>query len=69
MRYEDIVEAQRNRDAKDAGSPAEADDGLSVKALHPRPRRIKDHGKQELEEAQVAANALGMGDYCSVLQF
>jgi hypothetical protein len=67
MSYEDIVEAQRQRDLKEA--TAEVSRGRRSKR-NPAAQvlRKRSHG-QELEEAEQEIKALGMEEYCSVLDF
>ena len=71
MSYEDIVEAQAKRAAKEA-----AKEGATVKGKRGRKRKIpapvdapaKRTKRSELEIAKDEIEAEGLGNYCSVLQ-
>ena len=68
MSYEDIVEAQKQRDIKDAAAEAvrsrrRSNGKSSTQVLGKRSRG------QELELAKREIKALGMERYCSVLDF
>ncbi|KAE8440294.1 hypothetical protein EG329_009812 [Mollisiaceae sp. DMI_Dod_QoI] len=67
MSYEDIVEAQKQRDMKDAatvtGGRGSKRRNLTVQVLGKRSRG------QEFEEAEHEIRASGMAGYCSVLDF
>ena len=70
MSYEDIVEAQRQRDIKDASTDSVPKRGRG------RPRRKsttqvlgKRSRSQDLEVAEQEIRLLGIEEYCSVLQF
>ena len=69
MSYEDIVEAQRKRDMKEAGVAGGSRRSSKRKSAASAHMPRKRSRKQELEEAQLEVEAFGMGDYCSVLQF
>ncbi len=66
MSYEDIVEAQKQRDIKEAAEAARgrrSKRGPSTQALGKRSRG------QELDEAEHEIRGSGMAGYCSVLDF
>jgi hypothetical protein len=70
MSYEDIVEAQKKRDAKDASASGGTRRSGKRKGRPPvkgtankRPRTT------ELEDAEEEIKASGLGEYCSGLQF
>ncbi len=70
LSYEDIVEAQKQRDEKEAG--AEAVQGRQRSKRHESTLKQvirKRSWGQELEEAENEIRALGMESYCSVLRF
>jgi hypothetical protein len=67
MSYEDIVEAQAKRDAKEA-AVAKGKRGRKRKATTPEQTQAKRTRKSELEVAEAEIEAEGMGNYCSVLQ-
>jgi hypothetical protein len=69
MSYEDIVEAQAKRDAKEA---------VVVKGKRGRPKRkssapvlveAKRTRKSEVEAAEDEIKAMGLENHCSILQF
>ena len=62
MNYEDIVEAQAKRDAKEA-AVVKGKRGRKRKATAPEQTQAKRTRKNEMEVAE------GMGSYCSVLRF
>ena len=69
LSYEDIVEAQRQRDIKEASADTAPKRGRG------RPRRksptqvLGKSRSQELEVAEHEIRSLGMEEYCSVLRF
>ncbi|PMD59026.1 uncharacterized protein K444DRAFT_724793, partial [Hyaloscypha bicolor E] len=67
MSYEDIVEAQKQRDIKETAAEAargrRSKRGPSTQVLGKRSR------DQELEEAEHEIRGSGMAEYCSVLDF
>jgi hypothetical protein len=67
MSYEDIVEAQKQRDIKEAAAEVtrgrRSNRNPAAQVLGKRSRG------QELEEAEQEIRALGMAEYCSVLRF
>jgi hypothetical protein len=67
MSYEDIVEAQKQRDIKEAA--AEAARGRRLKRNPAAQVLGKRSRGQELEEAEQETRALGIAEYCSVLDF
>jgi hypothetical protein len=67
MSYEDIVEAQKHRDIKEAA--AEVTRGRRSKRNSAAQVLGKRSRGQELEEAEHEIKALGMEEYCSVLDF
>jgi hypothetical protein len=69
MSYEDVVEAQRKRDDKDAAGAGRR--GRKRKSSVPAPalRRHKKTHDEEVEEAQEEIEALGMEQFCSVFEF
>lgn len=67
MSYEDIVEAQRQRDLKEAA--AEVSQGRRSKRNPAAQVLGKRSRGQELEEAEQEIKASGMAEYCSVLDF
>jgi hypothetical protein len=67
--YEDLVQAQKMRDAKDAGRGGEARGSTKRKRATSKPAAGKRPRKSELEGARQEIEAMGLGDYCSVLQF
>lgn len=67
MSYEDIVEAQIKRDAKEAAA-VKAKRGPNRKSSAPVVVQAKMARKSEVEVAEDEIEALGLGNYCSVLQ-
>jgi hypothetical protein len=67
MSYEDIIEAQKQRDIKEAA--AEVTRGRRSKRNPPAQVLGKRSRGQELEEAEHEITASGLGKYCSVLDF
>ncbi len=67
MSYEDIVEAQAKRDAKEA-AVVKGKRGRKRKAAAPEETQAKRTRKSEMEVAEEIIEAEGMGNYCSVLQ-
>jgi hypothetical protein len=67
MTYDDIVEAQRKRDVKEAIAPG-AKRG-SRRLQNPKPDKRKRSPAEELEHGKREIKALGLEEYCSVLQF
>lgn len=68
LSYEDIVEAQKQRDIKEAA--AEAMRGRRGSKRNPPAQILGKRSRgQELEEAESEINAMGMEKYCSVLKF
>ncbi len=67
MSYEDIVEAQVKRDAKEA-VVVKGKRGRKRKASAPEQRQAKRTRKSEIEVVEEQIEAEGMGNYCSVLQ-
>ena len=67
MSYKDIVEAQKQRDLKEAAAEVTwgrwSKRNASTQVLGKRSRG------DELEEAEHEIKAIGMGKYCSVLRF
>jgi hypothetical protein len=67
MSYEDIVEAQKQRDLKEAAAKVtrgrRSKRNASTQVLGKRSRG------QELEEAEHEIKELGLEEYCSVLRF
>jgi len=68
MSYEDIVEAQAERDAKEA-SVVKGKPGRKRKSSAPMAAQAKRTRRSEVEVAEQEIEAEGMGNYCSVLQF
>jgi hypothetical protein len=68
MTYEDIVEAQKQRDIKDAAAAVTGDRRRS-KRKPPAQILGKRSRTQELEEARKEIKASGIEEYCSVLKF
>lgn len=68
MSYEDIVEAQKQRDIKEAAAEAKRDRRGS-KRNQPDQILGKRSRGQELENAEREIKASGMEKYCSVLEF
>jgi len=67
MSYEDIVEAQKQRDIKDAATVTR---GRGSKRRNPTAQVLGKRSRgQELEEAEHEIRASGMAGYCSVLDF
>jgi hypothetical protein len=69
MSYDDIVEAQRKRDAKEAGIAGGTRRSSKRKTSAPAPTRGKRSRTEEAEEGECEIEALGIGSYCSILQF
>ena len=69
MSYEDLVQAQKKRDAKDAGRGGEARGSIKRKRAASKPAASKRSRKSELEDARQEIEAMGLSDYCSVLSF
>jgi hypothetical protein len=67
MSYEDIVEAQKQRDLKEAA--AEVTQGRRSKRNPAAQVLGKRSRGQELEEAEHEIRALGLEEYCSMLRF
>jgi hypothetical protein len=67
MSYEDIVKAQKQYDIKEAA--AEVTRGRRSKRNPPAQVLGKRSRGQELEEAEYEIRALGLAEYCSVLDF
>jgi hypothetical protein len=67
MSYEDIIEAQAKRDAKEA-SVTKGKLGRKRKSDAPVAAQVKRTQKSELEVAEQEIKAEGMRDYCSILQ-
>lgn len=68
MSYEDIVEAQAKRDAKEA-APVKGKRGPKRKSAAPAVAQAKRKRKSEVETAEDEIEALGLGEYCAVLRF
>ena len=68
MSYEDIIEAQAKRDAKEA-VPAKGIRGRKRKSSAPVVVEAKRARTNEVEVAEGEIEALGLGNYCSVLKF
>jgi hypothetical protein len=68
MSYEDIVEAQAKRGAKEA-SVVKGKPGRKRKSSAPMAAQAKRTRRSEVEVAEQEIEAEGMGNYCSVLQF
>ena len=68
MSYEDIIEAQAKRDGKEA-VPAKGIRGRKRKSSAPVVVEAKRARKSEVEVAEGEIEALGLGNYCSVLKF
>lgn len=66
MSYEDIVEAQKQRDIKDAATATRARRSKRNPTAQVLGKRSRG---QELEEAEYEITASGMAGYCSVLDF
>jgi hypothetical protein len=70
MSYEDIVEAQRQRDVKEAMADKVPRRGRGrPKRKSPTQVLGKRSRSQELEIAEQEITSLGMEEYCSVLRF
>ena len=67
MTYDDIVEAQRKRDVKEVIAPG-AKRG-SRRLQNPKLDERKRSRAEELEHGRREIKALGLEEYCSVLQF
>jgi hypothetical protein len=67
MSYEDIVEAQAKRDAKEA-SVVKGERGPKRKSSAPTLAEAKRTQKREAEVAKEEIKVLGLGNHCSVLQ-
>jgi hypothetical protein len=66
MSYDDIVEAQAKRDRREAKKQgAKCSRGVQSSKTNKRERSLAD----EAEDAKHDIKALGLEDYCSVLQF
>ncbi len=63
MSYEDIVEAQTDRDAKAAGRISKR------KKSAPTAGQERGSRSQEVEKAEEEIRTLGLANYCSVLHF
>jgi len=68
MSYEDIVEAQAKRDAKET-VPVKGKRGPKRKSSAPVVAEAKRPRKSELEIAEEEIGVLELGNYCSILQF
>lgn len=68
MSYEDIVEAQAKRDAKEAAA-VKVKRGPKRKSATPVVAQAKRKRKSEAETAEDEIRALGLGGYCSILIF
>jgi hypothetical protein len=70
MSYDDIVKAQRKRDAKDAthGVLAKRGRGTPRKNPAPKPAEPKRQRQSELDVAEDEIKTMGLQEYCSVLQ-
>jgi hypothetical protein len=68
MSYEDIVEAQAKREAKEA-AVVKGKRGRKRKCSEPVVARATRTRKSEIEVAKDEIEALGLGNHCSVLQF
>lgn len=68
MSYDDIVEAQSRRDAKEAaaGENRRGPKRKSTKPVHVTAKRPR---RNEAKVARGEIEALGLGNYCSALQF
>jgi hypothetical protein len=66
MSYEDIVEVQAKRNAKEAAVVKEKR-GLKRKSSAPVVAQAKRTRKSEVEVAEDEIEAMGLGNYCSVL--
>jgi hypothetical protein len=62
MSYEDIVEAQTNRDAKVAGR-------IPKRKSAPTAGQERGPRSQEVEKSEAKIRTLGLANYCSVLHF
>lgn len=69
MSYEDIVEAQRKRDAREVDRELKAASKTKHKAQTLTMAARKKPRSSELEDAKRNVKAPGLGQYCSVLQF
>jgi len=67
MSYEDIVEAQAKRDAKET-AVVKGKPGRKRKASAPVAAQAKRTRRSEVEVAMQEIEAEGLGSYCSVLQ-
>jgi sRNA-binding protein len=67
MSYEDIVEAQAKRDAKEA-AVVKGKPGRKRKCSAPVAAQAKRARKSEMEVAVNEIEALGLGNHCSVLR-
>jgi hypothetical protein len=68
MSYEDLVEAQQKRDAKEATRGIGAKRGRPRKNQAPKLAEPKRAQKTELDVAEDEINTMGLREYCSVLQ-
>jgi hypothetical protein len=68
MSYDDIVEAQAKRDAKDA-AVVKGKRGPKRKSSAPMLAEAKRTRKSEVEVAEDEIKAMGLENHCSVLQF
>ena len=68
MSYEDIVKAQAKHDAKEA-VPVKGKRGQKRKRSAPVVVEAKRARKSEVEIVEEEIEALGLGNYCSVLKF
>jgi len=68
MSYEDIVQAQAKRDAKEA-TAVKRKRGVKRKGTVTVPKEVKRVRKSELEAAEEEIKAMGLEVHCSVLQF
>jgi hypothetical protein len=67
MSYEDILEAQARRDMKEA-TVVKGKRGRKRKSSASVVANTKKPRKSEVEVAKDEIEALGLGDYCSVLK-
>jgi hypothetical protein len=68
MSYDDIIDAQAKRDAKEA-RVQEGKRGAKRRGPHPKQVPVKRTRKSEVEVAEGEIEAMGLGNYCTVLAF
>ncbi len=67
MTYDDIIEAQKKRDVKEATTAGAKTPGRKRQTL--ATGGVKRARVEELENGRLEIEALGLEEYCSVLQF